>query len=335
MAKKKQASIEYKGFSLPAQFPVLLCAERFSEGGDPGARTFFFHNYPTLGICVSGSGSFELYGNSVPFQENDIAVIPKNVPHAIFCPSGGQCAWKYIVLDPEELFQKYFLSYVTNLSQVKWSNLHHDSRGYLLDGGEYPGVRDLMRCLVQELEEEAPGYQLSVQGLLMSLYTKLYYIDKNGGRKNLLTGSDIAGKDPSVPEADSPRDLQDVQPIFSALDYIEKHYMQSFTIAALAEVCYWSPTHFRRKFHEIMGVSPLDYLNQLRIIKSCELLQNTEKSVLEISGLVGFRSLSSYNRHFQKLMQYSPREFRRQFQQEEIYPQSTVPAESAKLPPHI
>lgn len=91
--------------------------------------------------------------------------------------------------------------------------------------------------------------------------------------------------------------------------------MQQFSIEFLADLCHWSPTHFRRMFHEIMGTSPLDYLNNIRIMKSCNLLRSTEESILNISEMVGFHSVSSYNRYFTKIMQMSPREYRKQMQQ--------------------
>ena len=105
--------------------------------------------------------------------------------------------------------------------------------------------------------------------------------------------------------------------ISPALDYIEENYMQQFTIEYLAELCHWSLTHFRRVFHDIMGTSPLDYVNNTRILKSCILLRSTEHSILDISEMVGFHSVSSFNRYFIKLMQMSPREYRKQMQQSE------------------
>ena len=88
--------------------------------------------------------------------------------------------------------------------------------------------------------------------------------------------------------------------------------MQQFTIEYLADLCHWSPTHFRRVFHDIMGTSPLDFVNSTRISKACDLLRSTEESVLDISETVGFHSVSSFNRYFLKIMQISPREYRKQ-----------------------
>ena len=98
--------------------------------------------------------------------------------------------------------------------------------------------------------------------------------------------------------------------ISPVLDYIEDNYSQQFNINYLADICRLSPTHFRRLFHSIIGTSPLDFVNNTRISKACNLLRSTEYSILEISEMVGFRSVSSFNRHFMDVMQITPRAYR-------------------------
>ena len=51
-------------------------------------------------------------------------------------------------------------------------------------------------------------------------------------------------------------------------------------------------------------------MNNTRISKACNLLRSTEYSILEISEMVGFRSVSSFNRHFMDVMQITPRAYR-------------------------
>ena len=75
-------------------------------------------------------------------------------------------------------------------------------------------------------------------------------------------------------------------------------------------MCHISVTHFRRIFHDIMGTSPLDFINSTRIEKACTLLKSTEKSILSISEQVGYHSISSFNRYFIKVMGVSPRTYR-------------------------
>ena len=171
--------------------------------------------------------------------------------------------------------------------------------------------------LIHELEEQNPCYQISARSLLCSLYIELYRIESLGG-----VNPDTAKPDSleilALQERKKEGEIAENSLVISpALEYIEKNYMQQFSIEYLADLCHWSPTHFRRVFHDIMGTSPLDYVNNTRILKSCILLRSTEHSILDISEMVGFHSVSSFNRYFIKLMQMSPREYRKQMQQSE------------------
>ena len=98
--------------------------------------------------------------------------------------------------------------------------------------------------------------------------------------------------------------------ISPALDYIKDKYMVNFPIEDLADMCHLSQTHFRRVFNEIMNTSPLNYLNTTRILQACILLRTTEESILSVSEQVGFRSVSSFNRHFSEIMGTQPSEWR-------------------------
>ena len=53
------------------------------------------------------------------------------------------------------------------------------------------------------------------------------------------------------------------------------------------------------------------YLNHTRITKACTLLRMTDESILTVGEQVGFRSMSSFNRHFAEAMGCSPSEWRR------------------------
>ena len=90
--------------------------------------------------------------------------------------------------------------------------------------------------------------------------------------------------------------------IYPAILYVEEHYMEPIAIEVLADACCLSLTHFRRLFKVIMNETPLDYVNRIRINKSCELLYNTEDSVLSIALQVGFSGNTSYNRNFRTIM---------------------------------
>ncbi len=303
MAKPKNSVTEYRNYDLPMQFPVLLLSGEHWKISDIPSGRLHFHNCLEIGVCHSESGFMKISGETVFFQAGDVTVIPKNVPHTTYSTPGTESHWSYIYLDPKELFR--------NLLPATWQN--HDLTGYspnslqpILSREQYPQIYNLAISVIRELEEQKPSFQISAKGLLLSLYIEIYRIEsseKNGG------GADQKEKE-SPQETKAERENALV--IAPALNYIEENYMQQFTIEYLADLCHWSPTHFRRVFHDIMGTSPLDFVNNTRIAKACHLLRSTEESVLNISETVGFRSVSSFNRYFIRIMRMSPRDYRKQ-----------------------
>ncbi|MBQ8821968.1 MAG: helix-turn-helix transcriptional regulator, partial [Lachnospiraceae bacterium] len=212
---------------------------------------------------------------------------------------GTESRWSYIYLDPAELLGSMLPSTWKTLDlSLSDFPIHR----YIMHKEEFPQIYQLIISIIAELEEKRPSYQISARGLFLSLFIELYRIQAMEGKDKSLTASDDDGPDNSLV-------------IAPALDYIEENYMQQFSIDLLADLCHWSPTHFRRVFHDIMGTSPLDFINNTRIMKSCNLLRSTEESILDISEQVGFHSVSSFNRYFTKVMQMSPREYRKQMVQ--------------------
>ena len=242
-----------------------------------------------------------------PFQEGDITIIPQNVPHSTYSTPGASSLslWSYLFMDPKELFRHSLPSTWKNydLQPYAFKNFK-----YLLSKEHYPEVWQLLTLIIKELQEQKLGYQFAARGLMLSLYIEIYRIQsqEEEGRKG---EKEEKGGGGGFSDSASPLSIA------PALDYIENNYMKQFGIEFLAELCHWSPTHFRRIFHSVMRISPLNYLNNTRIQKSCSLLCSTEDSILSISEAVGFQSVSSYNRYFYRLMSQSPREYRRQMLQ--------------------
>ncbi len=92
-----------------------------------------------------------------------------------------------------------------------------------------------------------------------------------------------------------------------AIVYIRLNYQSGITMNAVAEYTGISERYLRRLFSQYLNLSPLDYLNQIRINKAVELLRNTEMSVKEVCYLCGFQSPQYFSRVFKHQMGISPR----------------------------
>ncbi|MFS0727655.1 AraC family transcriptional regulator [Paenibacillus sp. 1P07SE] len=93
--------------------------------------------------------------------------------------------------------------------------------------------------------------------------------------------------------------------------YIEENISKKISLEELAEISHFSKYHFSRVFSSVVGMTPYAFLNNRRLVKSVEYLVNTDKTVLEISILCGFDSVSNFNQAFKKLYNNTPSDVRR------------------------
>lgn len=92
----------------------------------------------------------------------------------------------------------------------------------------------------------------------------------------------------------------------NAIDYVEKNFAHDFKIIDLANECHMSETHFRRVFQEKMNMTPIEYVNFVRVKKACELIDKTDISMEDVAEKVGFVTPSTFNRNFRRIIGTSP-----------------------------
>jgi len=98
--------------------------------------------------------------------------------------------------------------------------------------------------------------------------------------------------------------------IYQAIDYMEAHLSEKINLMELAQKSYWSEGHFRSVFKDVTGLSPVEYLNRLRIVKSLEYMEKDHLMISEAAEKVGIYDPSYYSRLFKKIIGYPPRYFK-------------------------
>lgn len=98
--------------------------------------------------------------------------------------------------------------------------------------------------------------------------------------------------------------------LVSILDYCANHFEEEVTLSTLAEELHLSRYHISHLLNAKLGLGLNAYLNILRIKRACELLQERENKISEVSLAVGFGSIRSFNRAFLSVMDMTPQEYR-------------------------
>ena len=81
----------------------------------------------------------------------------------------------------------------------------------------------------------------------------------------------------------------------------------------------YSKHHISHIINQKLGVSFSTYINTLRIKDACNLLENTDKKIADISEATGFNSIRSFNRSFIKIMRMTPLEYRKNPNKKQIF----------------
>lgn len=92
--------------------------------------------------------------------------------------------------------------------------------------------------------------------------------------------------------------------------FMEKFFSEKIEVEKIASTAFMSRFHYIRSFKKVYGLSPRQYLRDLRLNKAKELL----KLGLEVSDVcvkVGYDSLPTFCNAFKKATGYSPAEYHR------------------------
>jgi len=98
--------------------------------------------------------------------------------------------------------------------------------------------------------------------------------------------------------------------VVSAALFARNYYQDEIGAEEMAEASKLSKYHFTRLFKQETGVTPIQYLTNIRLQKAIELLQHTKYSVEEIAQLVGYKNANYLNKITRKLMGKSPGQIR-------------------------
>lgn len=236
-------------------------------------------NYVKKGNCI-----LHLDNESITFREGEMMIITPNVNHLFEAGSEGTTLMQLEFLP--EIFSHFDWNAETGIngsSPIPVFLFSEENR--LIKIVNNVRIMRAVQRIVNELEAKSPYYQY----LVVMYYAELLilicrYMD----------------------EAYLP--ICTNESLKKAIAYIRLNYHTDININSVAGHTGISERYLRALFSQHLNLSPLDYLNQIRIDKAIELLRNTEMSIKEICFQCGFQSPQYFSRIFKRQIGISPRE---------------------------
>lgn len=94
-----------------------------------------------------------------------------------------------------------------------------------------------------------------------------------------------------------------------AKDFMEANFEKKTEIEAIARIANISTFHFFRTFKQVFHVSPHQYILDLRLKKSIQLLKKRQDTITEIAYQVGFADIHAFSKAFKKTYRVAPSQF--------------------------
>lgn len=101
--------------------------------------------------------------------------------------------------------------------------------------------------------------------------------------------------------------------IEKSLNYIHDNFKQKLPLQLVSSNVFLNPQYFSRIFKKEVGVTYIDYVNNLKIKYACKLLETTNYTAYRISSECGFTDPSYFNRVFVQQMNMTPKAYRRKY----------------------
>ena len=114
----------------------------------------------------------------------------------------------------------------------------------------------------------------------------------------------------SIVSPESPARHRDQRQVLRAVDFIQAHWREDFSLGDLAHATGSSRYHLVRTFHQEMGIPPSAYRRALRVAAAQRLLRNGEPPA-DVATACGFYDQSHLNRYFKQAVGVTPARYGR------------------------
>ena len=292
MRKKKQVA-EFRYYKMPENCALYaLLGEKWRQKYERDIDYLHFHNYLEIGYCYEGDGRMVLGEEEIQYQGGDFTVIPSNFLHTTNSTPGRLSSWEYLFVDVEKLIEKATAGVPGRMEKLM---RRINNRATLVSSEKYPYLGEQIRTIMNIMRGGEAFCQEEAEALMTALLMEV--ARRNG--------------DGTLGEVKNSGGVKSGNLIFRVLDYISDHYSEPLKVGDIAKWAHISETHFRRVFLAHMNMSPLEYINLVRIQAACEYLKKTDEPVAMIAAKCGFGVSSTFNRNFLQIMGVTPAQWRK------------------------
>ena len=96
-------------------------------------------------------------------------------------------------------------------------------------------------------------------------------------------------------------------------EYIQIHYADGINVERVSAYVGVERTHFTKQFTKCYGITPIRYIQSLKLQEAKQLLEQTDYALAEIAASLGYTDLFSFSKAFKKMEGISPTAYRNEW----------------------
>lgn len=267
--------------------------KEYGKGNDGDiVKTNHFHNLLEVAICRWGKGTVVFDNDEISYEDGTVIVVPTDYPHSIKNMQDQKSYWEFMYINPTQ-----FLATQYNLDKREVEKLVNriEQRPLLFSAEKMPIFAQELECIMNQTREQGYGYKNCIKGLAYALLMEIIKINSTNTcneQQEMIT-----------------IDVETNEKIKLAIKYIDENYHKEIRMADISDAAYISESYLRKLFNEHYGMSPLQYLDYVRINHACRILQSKDKNITEVARDVGFNNTTTFFTNFKKFTGETPKQW--------------------------
>lgn len=263
------------------EFPLQLYSEKLISREEKHIPLHWHREFEIMRV-IEGTVPLFLNGVEYNLKAGEVAFIGCGMLHQ---HSAVNNFYEVVVFDLR-MVSGYGLSKISDLIQPILSG----DAEILMRCPEADGI---VNQLFETIIEKKPFYELKITSLIADLVYCLY-----------------ANNAVVLTHTENKRFAHRREVMTLLIDYIEANYKQKITLSDLACISQINEKYLCRFFREFTGLTPIDYINRLRIDHACFDMTVNKRNVTEAAYENGFNELSYFSKCFKKYKGVSPGQFK-------------------------
>ena len=252
---------------------------------DYGFVPTHWHRAIEINYILEGEVDITVNGKTTALLPGDLFLIDSYIPHSVSSIHGNNAI---LIQLPYSLLKKY----IPDFDNLSFSLDCHTPNPIIQT--KITQFTKIIRDMEILFKIQPKGYTMRFNSLVFEMMFQLFHNFSS-----------------SVSYNDLRKRQKNYEKLAHIMDYTNEHYKNAVSIDEIAAVACFQKEYFCHYFKKNMGLTYLEYLNELRLSHVCEDLLSTELPLKNILENNGFTNYKLFRKLFYRKFMLTPSEYRK------------------------